>query len=427
MRDAPELLTLEHLTTKDESQSSLGFIDHSFCQFGIFCFRTLLFCKGFFQLYTFMAYTQQACPATSVTPIDFNGESQAKSGPHLCSVSNRMHLQLASLDHHSTNGWGPISRAPVAAVTLTSNSSGLLLEDVDFASLHCAAQGQAANFTWKLNGEPLPPDHRYVITQENSPPNSNLTISPVTRNDTGPFTCTATNATTNATSNALNLSLAWTPDTLDITCLSQFYNPYIQLSCFWMGGQPAANVTMTFNGTKETAQSNVTRNVNPTENVNQSILICNGDHLGVISSCNLTLENPQSTSHNNSAITSVKQGENTVLTVILQQGPYAQFTWSRLNPDPVPVPTGGKYSVESDGSRSNLHISEVTVNENGTYECVAKSAIGSTSFTFNLDVTQVTDSTQNGLSGGEIAGIVIGVLAGVALIGVIVFFIIKKK
>ncbi|XP_069802602.1 carcinoembryonic antigen-related cell adhesion molecule 1-like [Dendropsophus ebraccatus] len=314
--------------------------------------------------------------------------------------------------------------ASVTAVTLTSNSSHLLWEGVDSVSLQCVPKEQAENIFWKLNGEALPPDDRYAITNETSPPSSTLTISPVSRKDDGAFTCVAFSGTANETSNELNLNLAWSPDTENISCSAHFYNVYTQLSCSWMGGQPAAIVTMTFNGTEQSALNNLTRDVYPDGEVTQPTLICRGYHEGGNSSCSITFERPQSPSYDNSSVTSVKQGENAVLTVDLQYGPYATFTWFHPNKDQII--TEGKYKVESNGSVSRLFISDVTVAETGTYECNARSLIGSTSFLLNLDVSKVTDSAQNRLSGGEIAGIVIGVLAGVILIGVIVFFIVKK-
>ncbi|XP_077115975.1 cell adhesion molecule CEACAM1-like [Ranitomeya variabilis] len=313
--------------------------------------------------------------------------------------------------------------ASSTAVNLTSNSTGLLWDGEDSVSLQCTT---LINDTliWELNGEALPHDRRYTITEESSGLISNLIISPVSRNDTGSFTCATSN--TSETSNALNLALAWSPDNLDIACSIQSDKSAssIQLSCSWGGGEPAAEVTMIFNNTEKTANNTYMRVVHPTGDGNPITLHCKGVHVRANSSCNVTVERPQSTDNKNDTTTSVKHGESTVLTLNLQAGLYAQFAWFHHNPKPAPLTTEGKYKIESDGSNSRLHISEVTSKEKGTYECVATTPIGSTSFMFKLDVEQAADS---GLSGGAIAGIVIGVLAGVALIGVAVFFILKKK
>ncbi|PIO37031.1 hypothetical protein AB205_0182240 [Aquarana catesbeiana] len=131
-------------------------------------------------------------------------------------------------------------------------------------------------------------------------------------------------------------------------------------------------------------------------------------------------------------ITSVTEGQNATLNVSLtsQSSLISEFTWFRPNLIPVNITANdGKYKVETIGSQSILSISNLTVNDNGTYTCTARNIIGSTTFNFTLDVkSQGTNGSNDsggssGLSGGAIAGIVIGVLAGVALIGVGGFFL----
>ncbi|XP_075696963.1 cell adhesion molecule CEACAM5-like [Rhinoderma darwinii] len=129
--------------------------------------------------------------------------STKDNGYFMCTATNwinsenstKLYLNLAS---------------PVSAVTLTSNTSGVLWAGEDSVSLYCSAQGSAITFSWSLNGKPVPPNPPYYITQSDSPPNSNLTIRPVSKNDTGLFTCTPTNLANSETSNALSLSLAST-------------------------------------------------------------------------------------------------------------------------------------------------------------------------------------------------------------------------
>ncbi|XP_075047027.1 cell adhesion molecule CEACAM5-like [Mixophyes fleayi] len=336
-------------------------------------------------------------------------------------TSNEVTLNLAS---------------PVSDVRLSSNTSALLIEGEDSVSLHCSAQGSAVSFSWILNGEPLPQSPHYHITGDNSPPNSNLTISPVSRNDNGPFICRGSNLANNESSNTLSLDLAWRP-TGNISCTTEVYKQLLQLNCSWPGGQPAANVTMIYNNVTEINYNQVIRNLTSNNNVQGSILTCNGDQLGKTSSCTLTFESPQSPGHDNGKITEVTEGNAAVMTVNLRPGHQdrattfssqvlpATFSWARLSPNPSPIQDGGKFKVNSTEYTSNLEISDVTKDENGKYECRAENVIGSTTFTFTLNV-EAKPVSKSGLSGGEIAGIVIGALAGVVIIGIIVFFIVKR-
>ncbi|XP_075047029.1 cell adhesion molecule CEACAM1-like isoform X2 [Mixophyes fleayi] len=337
-------------------------------------------------------------------------------------TSNEVKLNLAS---------------PVSDVRLSSNTSALLIEGEDSVSLHCSAQGSAVSFSWILNGEPLPQSPHYHITGDNSPPNSNLTISPVSRNDNGPFTCRGSNLANNETSNTLSLDLAWRPQG-HILCSAKNDNQSLQLICSWPGGHPAANVTMVYNNVTEINYNQVIRNLSSIDNVQGSILTCKGDQLGKISSCTLTFESPQSPGHDNSTITRVIKGDYAVMTVDLRPGRQdratnstpqvlpAEFSWARLSPNfTTPIQTGDKFTVNSTNYTSSLQISDVTEDENGEYECRAENLIGSTTFTFTLNVAAKPVSSS-GLSGGAIAGIVIGALAGVTIIGISVFFIVKK-
>ncbi|CAJ0928382.1 unnamed protein product [Ranitomeya imitator] len=150
--------------------------------------------------------------------------------------------------------------SPVSAVMLTNNTSAVLWAGEDSASFHCSAQGSAITFSWRLNGTQVLSKPPYSITQSDSPPNSTLTISPVSRNDAGPFTCTAYNRANSITSGAANLNINWAPDG-NISCTAQPIGQIIQLGCSWPGGKPAADVTMIFDDVRNTSSNEVSRNV----------------------------------------------------------------------------------------------------------------------------------------------------------------------
>ncbi|KAM4015306.1 cell adhesion molecule CEACAM1-like [Anomaloglossus baeobatrachus] len=355
--------------------------------------------------------------------------STTDSGPFTCTAKNLVN----SL---TSNTVTQTLAAPVSAVALTSNTSAVLWAGQDSASLYCSAQGSAITFSWRLNGNQVSSKPPYSITQGDSPPNSTLTISPVAKNDTGPFTCTASNRANSMNSNGANLNINWFPDG-GIVCTVQPINQVVKLGCSWPGGKPAANVTMIFGGTQNMNTSEVYRNVNSSSNIHGSNLTCNGDQLGRSSICTVIFEPPKFPDHKNDTITPAFIGGVVNLTVNLQSGARSRattmstqalpstFSWYQANTS-TPIQTGGKFRVVSTPYASTLNIDKLTEAESGEYKCVAENFMGSSTFLFNVKVSQ-TGGSSSGLDGGAIAGIVIGVLAGVALIGVIAFFIVKKR
>ncbi|XP_073458208.1 cell adhesion molecule CEACAM1-like [Aquarana catesbeiana] len=278
--------------------------------------------------------------------------------------------------------------APGSSVLLTSNSSAMLWENIDSVSLHCTAIDSVVNYTWYLNGEPLPQDPRYYITMNDSLPYSSLIISPISRNDSGPFTCTASNKLKNETSNAVTLSLAWYPRGNNV-CTAELVGQDIELGCSWPEGWPAANVTMKFNTETQTGPGQVFTNVSSTNPVQGSNLTCFGDQLGKTSACTVMFEIPQSTGDNNSLVTIVTAGDTAIMTLNLTSYSLpAVFTWYRLNPNFDPVSNTSWTTMESTNFSSSLQISDVEVEDAGYYECIAMNIIGSQSFRFTLNVTE---------------------------------------
>ncbi|XP_056399605.1 carcinoembryonic antigen-related cell adhesion molecule 1-like isoform X2 [Hyla sarda] len=317
--------------------------------------------------------------------------------------------------------------SPVSAVTLVSNTLGDVWSGQDSASLFCSAQGSAIKFSWRLNGNPVSPNPPYYITQSNSPPSSNLIISPVSKIDAGLFTCTASNRENSETSTEISLSMNWFPDG-NILCTAESIDRNIQLGCSWLEGKPAANVTLRFNNREYKGTEQVFLNV--TSYINWQNLICYGNQLEKTSVCALPLEPPNSPDSPDNTLISYTEGDTAVLTTNLSSGYQssfqvlpAQFSWFR-DFDNSPIQTGGKFSVNSTDYASTLKIDPVYKSESGIYKCIARNIIGRTTFLFYVEVSE---KYSPGLDGGQTAGIVIGVLAGVVIILTIVFFILKKN
>ncbi|KAM9299482.1 cell adhesion molecule CEACAM1-like [Gastrophryne carolinensis] len=319
----------------------------------------------------------------------------------------------------------------VSEVILTNSTSKLLWAGNDSVTLHCSALGSAVHFSWSLNGRPLPRDPRYNITSGDSPPNSNLTINPVAKSDDGSFTCTVSNRLNNETSDSMILNLAWHPNG-NILCRADQKDQNVQLGCSWPEGRPEAIVTLRFQNINLNGTSVVTSEVSPDNASSGTQLSCYGDQLGKTSNCTLQLERPQFTGTNNTD-EKVEEGKTIELKVILvETGLPAKFAWFHYNPNRVPISSARStrgFTVISTNFTSTLRIADANMEYNGKYECEAQNFIGKESFIFNVNVTKavVPPPPPKGLDGGEIAGIVIGVLAGIALIGILVFFLVKRN
>ncbi|XP_073426876.1 cell adhesion molecule CEACAM5-like isoform X2 [Dendrobates tinctorius] len=327
--------------------------------------------------------------------------------------------------------------SPISAVALYSLISTGIWAGEDLAHFYCSAQGSAITFSWSLNGNEMSAKPPYYINQGDSPPNSNIIISPVSKTDNGLITCKASNRANSLNSSAANLNINWSPNG-NIVCTVQAINQTVQLGCSWPGGKPAANVTMIFGDVQNTIINEVFRNVSFTSNIHGSNLTCKGNQLGRTSSCMVTMERPKSPDHKNDTVTPGIVGGAVNLTVDLQAGVQsratalsapvfpATFSWFQGNSS-TSIQTGGKFNVDSTPYASTLNIDKLAEAEFGEYKCVAENFIGSTIFLFNVKASQSGGGSSSGLDGGAIAGIVLGVLTGVALIGVIAFFILQKR
>lgn len=332
------------------------------------------------------------------------------NGTFTCTASNQINNQ-------TSNGIIFNLASGISVVTLTGNTTGSYIwVGEDSVSLNCSADGSDVTFFWNLNEERLPQGPQYHLSEGDS----KLLISPVSKIDDGPFTCEASNRLGSKNSSDLNLNLAWKPEG-NISCSATSNAQDITLGCSWSGGHPEANVSLSFNGKTDNAMNNVTSLVSIVDGQGK-VLTCLGDQLGRKSQCTLPIGPPVAIGHDNNAITKIEVGRILNLTVTLEPGLPANFIWSHTSSGQSKASIQGREAqVISTDFSSSYVIRDVKLQDAGKYECIANNTIGTKKFLFTVNVD------KNGLSGGAIAGIVIGVLAGVALIGIAVFFIVKKK
>ncbi|KAM3909996.1 cell adhesion molecule CEACAM6-like [Leptodactylus fuscus] len=253
--------------------------------------------------YTFYRGEKMICSEPHVTCrgayLDLTPITESDSGSYTCSIQNPV----------SSSTSDPLSltvSAPVSAVSLTSNTSGALWAGQDSVSLYCTAQGSDITFSWRMNGLPVSSNPPYYITEGESPSTSTLTISSISRNHTGPFTCTAANRLNSETSPEINLNVNSYPEG-NIECTAQGHHSMLQFSCSWPGGRPAANVTMIYNNVLETRHHEVTRHVSVWQIAHSSNLTCIGEYFGETFSCSLIF----GTSEDKSNPITIKEGERT--------------------------------------------------------------------------------------------------------------------
>ncbi|XP_031762398.1 carcinoembryonic antigen-related cell adhesion molecule 5-like [Xenopus tropicalis] len=377
--------------------------------------------------YTFYQNGVTACSQPYVTCdkdfLYFQPITMSDTGTYTCKIENPI----------SSNTSQPLSLTVierVSGVVLNSNASSWpLWAGKASVRLTCSALGTNVTFSWHLDGAPLPTNPRYHLMNSNS----SLIISPVERTDNGSFTCTASNSVNSETSSPLTLSLGWSPDK-DILCEANPTGQNVTLLCSWEGGNPSANVTLEFKNINETRHDTVSKTVLKTNVITNDSLSCRGSQYEQ-QSCKLLLARPIADVPNPD--TSVEEGKSATMTVNLisnkrrADSPQilpTTFTW--INPHNQTLSNGDTYKINSSDYSSELVIFSPKVNDSGTYQCAAENFMGKSTFVFTLRVQQGPPSPPpkppNPLSAGAIAGIVIGSLAGVALIGTAVFFIVKS-
>nr|XP_033818391.1 carcinoembryonic antigen-related cell adhesion molecule 5-like isoform X2 [Geotrypetes seraphini] len=362
--------------------------------------------------------------------LNFHSIRKSDSGNYSCTIVN--------LISNSTSRPQELRvLVKISNVTISSNvTSAYLWASEDSINLMCIAQGDEPKFSWSYNGTSLSPDPRYHLSISNE----SLTISPLTRSDVAAFTCTANNSVSQENSTPINLTISWRPDGR-IQCGVDLLEEEVRLQCSWPGGSPAADVQLQFQSINGTQQNEVTRNVSKDKVTVGDRLTCHGSQIDKMDKCYFDFVVPQAPTLLNGSMTSVKEGENVVLKVILGISSSnatkslsamilpAKFTW--INQTQSIIQPNGRFEINSDNYSSRLQISQVIQGDQGEYVCEVTNLVGKTIFSFIVNITEtgIGPSIENpgGLSSGAVAGIVIGVLVGLALIGLAVYLILREK
>lgn len=385
---------------------------------------------------------QQRITCTESSPfLHFHPIMTSDSGTYTCGIYNAV----------SSSTSRPLEirvKDPISNVIISSNvTSGHLWENEGSVNLTCSALGTDPIFSWTFNGSALPQDPRYHL----SPDGSSLVISPLTRRDTGPFVCTASNPANNQSSQPFLLPISWRPSG-GIQCGAQnVSDSHVELLCSWPGGSPPASVQLQLPPSINANESNEVMHSVPRSDISPNMtLTCRGAQEGYTDSCSLTLGLPQDSGFKDNTTLPVTGGQPVVLVVNLVSRSSSRVSSAGVLPaifswfnGTSSVGSGGRVEITSNASFSQMVIASAMESDSGDYICRAENLMGATIFSFRVHVspapetsTTITMTTPpvtrpndnaGGLSGGAIAGIVVGVLAVVVIVGVTVYCVVKKK
>ncbi|XP_058865286.1 carcinoembryonic antigen-related cell adhesion molecule 1-like isoform X1 [Acipenser ruthenus] len=313
---------------------------------------------------------------------------------------------------------------PVSQPTVRSNVTDPV-EFNDTVSLTCTASGSAVFYRW-FNGSSVVSDSERIHLSDD---NKTLTIPRVLRSDDGTLYCYAFNPVSNSTSEPFHLIVSYGPEsiTLSISPQKPIYSAGsdLTLSCSAQSSPPA-HYQWFFNGAplnKLGSQLNMAH-IQHNQTGNYTCWAYNNITLRYaketreiivvepITNVNVKPSLAQPIANQTLNLTCEVLGSQTV----------SSRLWLK---DGQPLSTSDRITLSVDNS--TVSFNPVLQSDNGEYQCKASNPVSEvTSAGYRLEVNYKEELTGLGsLSSGEIAGIVIGTLAGVTGVALGVYFSVK--
>ncbi|XP_066575510.1 carcinoembryonic antigen-related cell adhesion molecule 6 isoform X2 [Amia ocellicauda] len=291
-------------------------------------------------------------------------------------------------------------------------------------ALQCIASGLDLQYHWLNGSSEVGTGPQTQLTNDSQ----TLIITTVQRDDRGPWFCSVSNPVGNTSSLGYNLTVSYGPEQLSLmvhpllppSLLEGTYpaGSDLTLSCLAQSSPPAL-YRWAVNGTMTDHMGPELRlpRVQAPQSGNYTCWASNSrtGRTEAVSTELTVLELITSVTVLPAGGEVPMVGGN--LTLQCQaDAPVESRQWSRVN---QPLPLNASLSKDN----STLSLALLSPSDTGDYECRATNPVSTGTGTYGLTFDRETQSGS--LSGGAIAGIVIGCLVGLALVGGAVYFLLR--
>ncbi|XP_038194410.1 carcinoembryonic antigen-related cell adhesion molecule 1-like isoform X1 [Arvicola amphibius] len=303
---------------------------------------------------------------------------------------------------------------------ITSNNSNPM-EGEDAIALMCEPETENTNYLWRRNGQSLSEGDRLKLSEDNR----TLTLLSVVRNDTGAYECETRNPVSTSRSDPYTLNITYGPDVPIISPSNNYFHlrTNLSLSCQAASNPPALYSWFVNGELLSSSQELLIPNITTNNSGSYTCFVYNSvTGLNKTAVKNITVLEPVTTPSIQVTNTTVKELGSVFLNCSSNDTGIS-IHWL-FNGQSLGLTDRMKLSLDN----STLSIDPVRREDSGVYQCEVSNPVSSKrSDPIQLDI--IADPTQgsSGLSGGAIAGIVVGSVAGVTLIAALAYFFYFRK
>ncbi|XP_077889469.1 cell adhesion molecule CEACAM6-like [Ictidomys tridecemlineatus] len=328
-------------------------------------------------------------------------------------------LQATTADFVSEAATGEFrvhEKLPKPNITINNSQP---MEGEDSLALTCEPEVNYATYLWKINSQKISDGDRLKLSNNNRI----LTLFNVTRNDTGPYECEIQNPVSASHSDPLTLNISYGPDAPIINPPDSHFHPgtNLHLSCH-ADSNPPAQYSWSLNGrplesTQELSIPNLSTN-------NSGSYVCVAHNsvttLNRTTTKNITVSEPLTPPHLTASNTRVAEGDSVQLTCVPTD---TEISIQWLFNNKILQLTD---SMQLSSNKSILTIHLVLKMDEGEYQCQVSNPISSPKSN-PITLTVIAEERTPGLPVVAVAGIVTGVLVGVALVAALGCFLLHTR